>query len=303
LLGITISHDRSSPSWWGCGKSVVDVYIALHRGQITKPWNGQVSYPPYVSDNITISDIQSYYKEERGAREVFVKFVDDKRMLAFDADIMDQVATRKLPAEYLGLVKEHRDRRFRPYTRMFYLRHLAYAMALQEQRTYSIYVSQREDAYFYEYLNFTSMGFVDLISNAYNGEPITSKWYTDSRDARAYVFVEKWCKYGSYSDKIHIGNRVAMSTLFGQNWQDFLRLMLRYSSFGYAKGARGGGGDIFQTEAFLQDLLNKATVKEVDLNRVDLRYVDGERCVIAFYYNCQPNRTKDALSKLSISRC
>jgi hypothetical protein len=123
-------------------------------------------------------------------------------------------------------------------------------MAVKHQKTYSIYVSQREDALFLEPLNFTSIGFDTQISTQTNGEPIKSQWYSDLKDARAYIFLEKWCKFNSYSDKIHIGNDVAMATLWGKTWLDFVDLMMRYTDFGCAKQ----GGDPFQTEAYFQDL-------------------------------------------------
>lgn len=70
------------------------------------------------------------------------------------------------------------ERRFFANTRMIYLCHLVYSMAVKHQKTYSIYVSQREDALFLEPLNFTSIGFDTQISTQTNGEPIKSQWYS-----------------------------------------------------------------------------------------------------------------------------
>jgi len=284
-----------------CGNPIIDVYIVLHRGKVTKPWTGEVSTPPYINDNITILDIEQYYKEKRGANEVFVQFVDDDYMKSFDDDLMGHFTSRRLPKEYLALVNEHYERRIFASTRWIYLRHLVYSMAVKHQKTYSIYVSQREDALFLEPLNFTSIGFDTQISTQINGEPIKSQWYSDLKDARSYIFLEKWCKFSSYSDKIHIGNDVAMATLWGKTWLDFVDLMIRYTDFGYAK--QGARYDPFQTEAYIQDLLHNATVNEVDLKRVDMRYVNGKRCVPKIYHKCQPQATKEILSSIEVSVC
>ena len=75
--------------------------------------------------------------------------------------------------------------------------------------------------------------------------------------------------------------------------------MIRYTDFGYVKQ----GPDPFQTEAFFQDLLHNGTVNEVDLRRVDMRYVNGKRCVPKVYHKCQPQATKEILSSIEVSVC
>ncbi|KAL3903733.1 MAG: hypothetical protein SGARI_005246, partial [Bacillariaceae sp.] len=262
----------------GCKRSIVDVYIALHRGTMATPGRGIVSSPPYLSDNTTIAEIKRYYKEERGANNVFIKFVDDEHMSNVEADIFHTIEGRGLPEEYMDEIEEYWDKQIGKYSRMFYMRHLAYAMTIEQQQQYDAYVSQREDAFFFEPLNFEEMNFDFSMSTLLNGEPATSELYTDLRDAKPYLFVEPYCEWGSYSDKIHIGNDFAMFTLWGKTWQDFIHIMLRWADFGYVRqdGPDGltkkqrhqwNNKDPYQTEAFLQDLLNGGHVEKVDTKR------------------------------------
>ena len=271
----------------GCGVPVIDVYIVLHRGDVARPYTGTLSAPPYITDNVTIEEIEKYYLEQRNASTVHVKFVDNEHMSEFDNDMKNLIFKRRIPKEQKVFFLSNWIRSTRSISRMLYMRHLVYSMTLQQEKMiYDVYVSQREDAFFYQPLNFTSMGYErDHVS-----VPIKPR-----------VYVEKWCEfYGSYSDKIHIGNQLGMSTLFGRERNDFLNLMMRFSDFGYAwKDAV----DPFQSERFVQDLLLGASLNQTDMKRVDLRYVNKTRCVASTYLSCKPQAAKAALSDLGIESC
>ncbi len=288
----------SSATWWGsCGEPIVDVYIALHRGKLSKPFTGRMSAAPYMNDNITIADIQNYYLQEKNASNVHVLFVDDEHMSKVDKDTLHSVTiAQNIPSK----AKEMFHNEFTPSssystlssTRMFYMNHLAYTMTLQDQKQYDIYARVREDNFFYEPLN------LDFTESNLNASQILEV----TRRGQPHVIVEKWCKWGAPSVKIHVGNQLGMSTLYGNDRNDFFGLMIRYAEFGHnlKKVIK------FQTEAFLQSLLAGAgaNVHEVDLKRVDIRYIEKTRCVPHLYYKCLPRSAKLVLSeKFAIVSC
>ena len=287
----------SSATWYGCGEPVVDVYIALHRGRLTKPYQGEVSAPPYINDNVTIADIQKYYLENRNATNVHILFVDDEHMSKVHKDTARQVtAAQNIPSKARELFQNEfkPGRKLFSNARMLYMCLLAYTMTMtsQDQKKYDIYVRLREDNLFYEPLNLDSANLLELEAA---GQP--------------RVIIEKWCKWkGAPSDKIHIGNQLGMSTLYGNNRNDYFGLMIRYAVFGYERSSLSSisSSDRFQTESFLQSLLAGAgaNVSEVDLKRFDLRYIGESRCVPHIYYKCQPESAKLVLfEKFGIVSC
>lgn len=250
-----------------------------------------------MNDNITIADIQNYYLQERNASNVHVLFVDDEHMSKVDKDTLHQVTiAQNIPLKAKELFRNG----FTPSssystlssTRMFYMFHLAYTMTLQDQKQYDIYARLREDNFFYEPFN------LDFTESNYNASQILEV----TRTGQPYVIVDKWCKWGAPSDKIHVGNQLGMSTLYGNDRNDFFGLMIRYAEFGHnLKKVKK-----FQAEAFLQSLLAGAgaNVYEVDLKRVDVRYIEKTRCVPHLYYKCLPQSVKLALSeKFAIVSC
>jgi hypothetical protein len=282
----------TSSSWWGCGGPTVDVYIALHHGELAKPWIGQISAPPYINGNATIAEIKQYYLEQRNATSVQIKFTGDDDMNHLDMQLLHLLSTRRIPDAQKRKIQQHYDR-FKSNTRMLYMRHLAYTMSINQHKSYDVFISQREDAFFYQPLNLTEMDYNDsTLDNVSSEEPNVSPELK-----RPYVLVEKWCKFrDSYSDKIHIGNDASMSTLWGNNQREFMSLIVRFMDFGYARNE-------LQTEAFLQDLLYDSDLYEVDMKRADLRYVDTKRCVPWLYYKCLPDHAKLGLSELGIRDC
>lgn len=289
----------SSVTWGGCGEPIVDVYIALHRGKLSKPYKGRVSAAPYMNDNLTIVDIQNYYLQKMNASNVHVLFVDDDHMSKVDEDTLHQVTiAQNIPLK----ARELFENEFSPSsgystlfsTRMFYLNHLVYTMTLplQDQNQYDIYVRLREDNFFYEPLN------LDFAESDYNASQILEA----TRTGQPFVIVEKWCQFGGPSVKIHVGNQLGMSTLYGNDRNDFFGLMIRYAEFGH----NNEGFPKFHTESFLQSLLvgAGATVHKADLKRVDVRYIEMTRCVLSAYYRCLPQSAKLALSeKFAIEVC
>ena len=150
-------NNATNSSSWGCGKLTVDVFIALHKRHLSKPWVGDASLHPYLNHS-TVVDIERYYRKERGANDVFIKIVDDSHMTEVETKLTRQLADRRLPNQYKQTIEEHREKKFGRYSQMLYMRHLAYAMTVQQHRTYSAYVSQREDTFFLEPLDFKQMG-------------------------------------------------------------------------------------------------------------------------------------------------
>ena len=107
---------------------------------------------------------------------------------------------------------------------------------------------------------------------------------------RAVAIVDKFCGFGSYSDKIYVSNRAAAATLFDQSWAAFCSKMELWAAQD-------------QTEAFLQRTLhaNKVLVLRYDLQRADVRYVRGpprRLCTPYVYYYCSP-----ALQHTDIKPC
>jgi hypothetical protein len=283
----------TSSSWWGCGEPTVDVYIVLHRGEPAKPWIGQISAPPYINDNVTIAEIKQYYLEHRNATLAHIKVVRDHDMLALDMQLLDTLFSWRRPDpsldklkydlfhEKMDALKGH-DKLFKTFYRVMYLRHLAYVMS-KKRKSYDVFIRLREDAFFFKPLNLAEIG--------YNISASIGPHYE-----KAYVSVEKWCKFRSYSDKFHIGNDAGMAALFGNDHHEFLDIVKRSMIFRLERR-------YFQPEAFLQTLLSDANVHEVDVNRIDLRYVGLKRCVPWIYYKCLPDSAKAVLSELDILNC
>ena len=296
-FGRFIFRDNQGPlvtaTWWGCGEPIVDVFIAIHRGKLTKQRLGDLVAVPYMNNNVSIADIQNYYLEERNATNVHVLIVNDEHMSKVDNETLHQVNI----AQNVSLkARENFRSRFvlgssfystLARCRMFYMFHLAYMMTLEDQKQYDIYVRVREDNFFYEPLN---LDFSESLLEA-------------TKMVQPYVVVEEGCKWGAYSDKIHIGNQFGMSTLYGNDRNDFFDLIIRYVEFGHSAKGR-----TFQAESFFQSLLAGAfaNVREVNLKRVDVRYngKTNKKCVAYAYYKCLPDSGKLILSeKFAIMSC
>ena len=175
-------------------------------------------------------------------------------------------------------------------------------MALQKQEMYSgedghyydAFVGQRDDTYFYDPLDLERIGYDYSKSNELNDEK------------RPYIFLENVCKWDAYSDKIHIGNQFAMTTLYGRSWNDYIDLTKNRIEYGHMSAHLRIESQTFQIEAFLEYRLKQkhAFVTEVDLHRVDGRYSNGTLCMADIYYNCQSDETQIILKKkYNIDRC
>lgn len=279
LLDMHSKFLHASKKSFECLEPIIDVYIVLHNGTIAKAWIGQLSNPPYINANTTTSMIEDWYKKERGANNVYIKIVDDKHMDQVENDVWHEVTTRHL-INLTGFILENYERRFRPYSRMFYLRHLVYSMTLQRQQEYNSYVSLREDNYFFSPLCAADLMLDQAIpSSSSQGE---DEKETFKRQLKPWIMVEKWCKWGAYSDKLHIGSSLGIATLYGRTWWDYVQLMVRWTQYAHIPKA----GDPFSTEVFLNELMATATVEERDFKRIDMRYVSGKLCTPGLYVKC-----------------
>lgn len=283
----------------GCGRPLIDVYIALHNGTLSTPWAGEVSKPPYT-DNTTVATIQRWFLEERGANRVFIQIYDDLHLSQMESVVWQEVSPRFVPdnSRWVQFIKNEGEGRFSRYCRMFYMRHLAFSMTFQQQRTYKAYVSLREDNYFFEPLNFTALEF-DPPS------PLSNLSESPLGQLKPYIMIEKWCKWGGHSDKLHIGNSPGIASLFGRTRRDFIQLMIRWTQYAFVAFSMGKR-DPFSTEYFLQDLMATAIVEQRDLKRIDMRYRNGKLCIQPLYYNCLARASPwivDVTKELNIPKC
>lgn len=280
----------AAPPSPNCPAPTVDVHILMHNGTAAGTNHGVVTSTPYAA-NSTIDDIQRWYRN-RGANKVYVRLVDDEFLDKFKEDLWSQVSTRHLKKkkEFVAFLEEYAKTRFHPYSNMFYKRHLAYQMT--QPRQYDAYVSMREDNYFIEPLNWTALEY-------------------DNRKAKdssaPYLMVEKFCEWwGANSDKLHIGNAAGMTALWGDNWKEFVDLMIRWTDHAYIRKTLDEFKDPFQTESFLTDLMISFTILRRDLKRIDLRYNGEHLCVHEVYLDCTGKASewyKRRLTDLGVKIC
>ena len=238
---------------------VVDVFIAMHNGTMSPPWNGQIESLPY---DTTTASLMAHYRR-RGARHVSVNWVSDH-----DVGKMKQAVLDSMDAPSLLLINKHRKTRWDRYTVMFFLRHEAFMMAHGHSK-YDGYTYWREDNSF----------FAPLDESVF---PSTSQ---------RTVVVDKWCGFGSYSDKIYVANLAGATLLFDSTFRDFQKKMQSWAAFARRCAAKNGSNeDAFQTEAFLGHVLSSVVVHKVDLKRGDTRYVGGRYCLFKGYSECSPTR-------------
>merc|ERR1712086_984989 len=303
-----------------------------------------------------ISDIRDYYIKRRGATNVYVKFLDDKAMAKTNLIFYDKAIEKppnpmddsyllnhvqnvtyydgKKNINLLNVVTkpiiddDTRQRilwmKFHQNTRMLYMRHVVYKMALDKQQEqqqhnenistpyyYDMFVSQREDSYFFEPIDYEQLLFDYKLANKLNNgdNPSSSNSSSDpqrikkdDKVGKPYIFLENVCKFGAYSDKIHIGNQIAMTKLFGGTWKEFIHLTIQRLEYGHRTARSRPKINKYQTEAFFEHLLNSssANIHEVDTKRVDTRYAMDSKdkkkkvvfCVSRTYYSCQSTFTK-----------
>jgi UDP-arabinose 4-epimerase len=262
----------------------IDVYVALHCGESAKPWTGVVDSPSYINDtNLNVSDIQYWFQSVRGANTVQVKIFDDVAMEAVDQEVFS-FATNVRGSDVTALrefVNASSKIRWKPHSRMFFLRHAAFRMSISDQQSYHAYTYWREDNYFFSPLDMAG----DFFGN---------------HTSQPYVVVDELCEFGSYSDKMYIMNRAGAELLFDSTRSDFLKKMKNWVQFAKVQNDQG---DPFQTERFLHDILSLAVVQKRVLMRVDARYMNGTLCIPGLYYHCLTSDLKAKAGLVGLHQC
>jgi hypothetical protein len=233
----------------------VDVFIAIHNGTMSKPWDGHIDGIPYST---TTTRLLSHY-QKRGARHVRIKWITDG-----DIEKMKLSVESTLGPSMLRSLNQYRQLRWNRYLSMFWLRHVAFTMALGHS-FYNSYTYWRDDNLFFA--------------------PLQERWLQFHPTEHAEVVVDKWCGFGSFSDKIYVANQPGATLLFDTSFSVFQLKMLSWVKFAQTRGK-----DPFQTEAFLGHVLSDAKVRKVDLRRADARYVDGKLCLASGYVHCSPTQ-------------
>jgi len=324
------TDDKDDSSTTAAATWEVDVYITLHCGAaVHTPFSGAgtLSPVPYMQTNQTsielVNEIRHWYQHEHGARRVSIELLDDAHMDAVqrelewhildphhsDGEFVNGTADelRALAAAIAGRLGD-RSRRWSAELRKFYLRHRVYARAVAQQSdnddddddSYDGFVFWREDNIFVTPFHLPA---VWREMNEEGEKMRKTKNFTINYGNHAtaiatttpLVAVDAACKFGSYSDKMYVANPAGAALLLGRTWVDHVAHMKAYVLFvayrwNKVKRRKDRG---YQPEAFVQDQLSTAVVAVVDLQRVDLRYHHGHRCIAPTYYGCLPAATRD----------
>ena len=228
----------------------VDVFIAIHRGTMTKPWDGRIESIPY---NITTAGLLSHYRK-RGARHVSVKWLTD-----VDIEIMKRSVGSTVGSSMLRKITRPGS-----HASMFWLRHVAFTMAMGHSY-YDSYTYWREDNLFFA--------------------PLEERWLQFHPTKYPEVVVDKWCGFGSFSDKIYVANQAGATLLFDTSFSAFQLKMQSWVKFAQTRCQNS-----YQPEAFLGHVLSNAKVRKVDLRRADARYNVGKLCLASGYVQCSPTQ-------------
>jgi len=298
-----VYRDQEGPLFDFTGHSIrpiVDVYIALHCGEKVHA-DGHLSTPPYM-ENPDIDDIKQWYKS-KGADNVFVRIMDDEHIEAKQKVVEDFVFHLHNAGTLMKTIDDiyKQDKpRWGIELRKFYMKNLVYRMTKQQgpdNTHYDWYVHWREDNIFMTPLDI--YGAVHVQQGM--GEPGSSQ-------KNAKVWVDKPCRFGSYSDKIYIGNEQGMRLLFEESFAEYMILMKEYAfstsvrSLVFHRGIRAAI-TVYQPEQFVNDRLLLADVREIDMKRIDVRYKGEQRCIPRLYYSCMPNETLSMARKHGIEEC
>jgi hypothetical protein len=208
---------------------------------MAKPWDGTIESIPYPTSTTTLV---SHY-QRRGARHVHVKWISDAD-LAHMITAVSPLFTSQLPTRLNSNIK------------MLWLRHVVFSMSQTHGVEYDGYTYWREDNLFYS--------------------PLEEGLFPSSLGAK--VLVDKWCGFGSYSDKIYVANLAGANLLFDRSSEQFQQKMQVWVHYAKRKHHE------FQTESLLGHVLSAATVKKVDFKRSDVRYVNNIFCRPHMYSQC-----------------
>lgn len=258
---------------------VADVYIALSNATLTKPWSGVVTSVPYLNVS-NVDEITKWYKN-RGARHVEIKIVSEAELLHVEKvarKFVRSAQPQKLAMRFDKMIekghggKGHWFANFRQY----YMRHTVYALTLK--RSYTAHTVWRDDNFFLKPLDLTLM------------LPIL-------REQPNAVFVNKYCGWGAFSDKIYVLNRASAGRFLSSTFPAFLAKILAWVRSAYEKGSKDCpvhyvkcGLQYLQSETWLKTSLeqDKAQIHKWDFHRTEKRYMNDLLCVSWEYYHCTP---------------
>lgn len=300
----------------GC-PATLDVHIALADTQIKQFYGPAYRTPTYEDGAFEDARIENHYLGlagtarrmhlasqaedlktsflSAGANQVYVKILPYSDFQTTIHEIRRLIMNRG-PAEakwteehwylwYRTLAK-HRQR-FITNGNMMYLRHLAYASAVELERgmpyKYTHVLFTREDNVFV-HPSYTLLQLAQKLDGWSRSDP-----------SEAAVFVDSHCGWKTYSDKIYFANRMGIDVLFPRTIDEHIRYMDRW-----IYTAAGPPADPLQTEVFFKTLLANAGahVEKVDFQRTEARYVavnvsGNERlqqgavlCTPQLYANC-----------------
>jgi hypothetical protein len=281
-----IYREQSGPLFQTTSESAtpftLDVYITLQCGGAQKSLVGQVDAPPYMG-TLNMTDIKEWYTA-RGADSVTIQILDPEHMDNAFEETQYQATTvyRNNFGHKLSYMIGWP--RWIVEVRKFYSRHVTFAMTLQAKQTYSAYVFWREDNYFFTPIDMEQVFFS---KNKSKDEP--------------FVIVDEHCEFHAYSDKIYIANHLGAAILFSSTKAEFFSWMKRYALFGFYR--MHYHGDPLQPETFVHESLLKANVEKQDLLRIDVRYVDGVKCVPHLYFYCMPEATRNLATQHNLVVC
>eukprot|EP01084_Bolivina_argentea_P098516 177051_1 len=255
---------------------VIDVFIVLHNGTMSKPWgpNNIDPFGPHYMLNTTIQDIHKWYIQ-RGANNVVIKILNDTdmtRMINSSQTFLFKNTTNIISqSDIIELISNSQDRyhnRWFRYLRMFYLRHLVFRLTLNMNIKYNMLTYWRDDNYFLSPIDLNNL-------TTYFQQTHTS------------IAVDQYCGWKSLSDKIYVTNFKGAKLLFDVTFNDFKYKMVEWVELSYEKWKQKLR-DPFQTESFLETVIQKVKYIKIDLHRTELRYINGKLCTIPLYVQCTP---------------
>jgi hypothetical protein len=279
-----IYRDQSGPLFQTSSESAtpftLDVYINLQCGGAQRAHVGQADAPPYM-ETLNITDIKEWYTA-RGADSVTIQILDPEHMdYAFEETSYQATTVYRNNIGY-KLSDMTSWARYSNELRKFYARHVTFAMT--QKQKYSAYVFWRDDNYFFTPIDMEQVFFS---RNKSKDEP--------------FVVVDENCEFHAYSDKIYIANHLGATILFSTTKVEFFSFVKRFVLFAFYR--MHYHGDPLHAETFVHESLLKAHVEKRDLLRMDVRYVDGVKCVPHLYFYCMPETTRNLAAQHNLVVC
>lgn len=293
-----------------CLPNAVDAFIVLSQGKATI-WTGPNSTSSNTlvdpSSRLDVEDVRRVYKA-LGVRRLRLRLLTMAEMQAASRRIESAVAARgaaaiaSTPAQWLRAAATNIPRwsvRWRPHSRMFYLRHLAFRAALDEGVQYRHFLYVREDNAFLDpaasLAAFAGAHFAPAEAKGLRATDERAS-SAESSSTRGVVAVDEQCGWGSYSDKLFLANAAGASALFAGDEDEHVAHMSSWVQLAllppmapqrlrpFPTTAKIDGrnaklaldvatSDPLQTEYFLQTLLlaHEVDVHPIAFHRTDVR--------------------------------